>query len=71
MSSLMLTISGMTCEHCRKTVEDALMGVAGVWAAAVDLRRGSAEVQCDRARVRPDALVDAVKAAGYSAEVAE
>jgi copper chaperone len=70
MSAIKLTIDGMTCEHCRKTVEDALMNVSGVWGVEVDLQERSADVQCDVVRVKLDELIAAVKAAGYEAEVA-
>ncbi len=59
----------MTCEHCVAKVEQALKGVSGVWGAFVDLAEGVAEVDFDDARVQPAALVEAVKAAGYDAQV--
>jgi Cu+-exporting ATPase len=59
----------MTCEHCVAKVEQALKGVSGVWGAFVDLAEGVAEVDFDDARAQPAALVEAVKAAGYDAQV--
>jgi copper chaperone CopZ len=38
-----------------------------VYSVFVDLGEGSAEVDFDAAAVTPDALVDAVKSAGYDA----
>lgn len=69
VSAIRLTIDGMSCDHCRKTVEGALMGVSGVWAVEVDLRSGLADVHCDASRVRVGELTEAVRSAGYSAEV--
>ena len=57
-----LTVEGMHCEHCLAAVEAALDGIGGVWARAS---------LPDRVRVLskdpvdPDALAEAVKAAGY------
>ncbi len=69
MASLQLKITGMHCGHCRMTVEQALQKVPGVYGAAVDLDGGTAEVDFDSQKAAPDALVAAVKAAGYGAEV--
>lgn len=68
--SIHLVVRGMTCQHCRKSVETALRGVRGVWGVAVDLEHGSAEVECDPAQVQPGQLVDAIKGSGYDGEVA-
>jgi copper chaperone CopZ len=70
MARIALSISGMTCDHCRKSVADALNGVDGVWAASVDLEAGSAEVDYDDTRADAAALIAAVEAAGYSAAAA-
>jgi copper chaperone CopZ len=60
----------MTCDHCRGRVEGALRDVAGVYGAYVDVDDGSAEVDFDGERATADALVAAVKSAGYDASVA-
>lgn len=67
MASLTLTVTGMTCSHCQKTVETALKEVRGVRGAAVFLEDGEAEVEYDADRATPDALVAAVATAGYTA----
>ncbi len=69
MASLSLKITGMHCSHCRVKVEQALQKVAGVHGASVDLDAGSAEVDFDGQKAAPDALVAAVQAVGYGAEV--
>ncbi len=68
MASVELSVRGMTCDHCRKTVEVALQEVPGVWGASVDLAAGRAEVQCDPKKVAVDRLIDAVVNAGYEVE---
>ncbi len=68
--SVHLVVRGMTCLHCRRSVEDSLRGVRGVWGAAVDLEHGSAEVECDPTQVQPEQLVEAIRGSGYDAEVA-
>jgi len=61
-----LNIHGMTCEHCVRAVRTALEAVPGVRRAEVSLESGEAKVQGE---VDPKALVTAVEAEGYSAEI--
>jgi Cu+-exporting ATPase len=69
MAALRLKVQGMHCDHCKVKVERALQQLPGVYGASVDLEGGAAEVDFDPAAARPEALVAAVKAAGYQAEV--
>ena len=57
-------ISDMTCPHCSARVEKALLGVAGVSSAVVNLKKKQAVVTLS-ASVDNKALTDAVVAAGY------
>ncbi len=61
-----LRITGMTCGHCVKHVEDALRGVAGVSTVRVDLGAGEAQIE---GTASPEALVAAVVAEDYAATV--
>ena len=69
MVSVRLSVSGMTCDHCRRRVESALKGKAGVYGVYVDLAEGSAEVDFDDGKTSQDELVEAVTSAGYTAEI--
>jgi copper chaperone CopZ len=60
----------MTCGHCRTKVERALQGVAGVYAAVVDLADGEAEVDFDDDSLTAAQLIAAVEGAGYGAKLA-
>jgi copper chaperone CopZ len=70
MASAKLKVSGMTCGHCQKTVEQALKGVNGVYSAVVDLQDGEAEIDFDDDAATAGALVAAVEKAGYHAKLA-
>jgi len=65
MQKTKLKISGMSCQHCVKTVEDALTALEGVQRAKVNLRKGDAVVRFNELRVNPITLKDAIKAAGF------
>jgi len=71
MAALKLTVTGMTCGHCKMTVEKALKGVAGTIGAAVFLEDGEAEVEYDPSVANPDQYVAAVQQAGYQATPTE
>ncbi len=69
MPSLTLSVTGMTCGHCKAAVEKALRSVPGTFGATVFLEAGEAEVDHDTAVARADQYIEAVKAAGYAATV--
>ncbi|WP_457944225.1 heavy metal translocating P-type ATPase [Caproiciproducens sp. LBM24188] len=58
-----ITIQGMSCEHCQKRVEDALNAITGV-EAKVDLKKGTATVSM-KDPVDDETLKKAVSDAGY------
>ena len=57
----------MTCAACQHHVEEALRGTAGVEDARVDLMAHRAHVLFDHAVVQPEALITAIRNAGYDA----
>lgn len=63
-----LRISGMHCAACADTLEAALRRVPGIVGASVSAAGQAAEVRWDPARVGPEAIAQAVRAAGYDAE---
>ncbi|MGC8467890.1 MAG: cation transporter, partial [Acidithiobacillus sp.] len=60
-----LGITGMTCEHCARTVEKALCAVPGVLSAQVSWPERKVHIQASE-DLDPAALGRAVTAAGYS-----
>jgi Cu+-exporting ATPase len=62
-----LAIGGMTCASCATRVEKALAKVPGVTHASVNLATETATVNLSGTGSGPDALIAAVKKAGYEA----
>jgi copper chaperone CopZ len=58
----------LTCDHCAKSIEDALAGVAGVVEAKVSYDEGTARIKTD-VRVDSAKLIDTVQGEGFGAEV--
>lgn len=61
-------VSGMTCAACSAHVEKSVSKVSGVKSVAVNLLRAYMVVKCDE-NVTPDAVIAAVKHAGYGASL--
>lgn len=64
---LTLPVLGMSCAACQHHVEAALRATEGVAEARVDLMAHRATVRYDPAATAPEALVEAIRAAGYDA----
>lgn len=67
METVKLTVSGMTCQGCVRSVKRVLEDIPGVVAADVSLEHGEARVDFDPARASPMQLKAAVEEAGYDA----
>ncbi|MBV5349205.1 cation transporter [bacterium] len=63
-----LKIEGMMCPACVKNVKGTLNEVKGVNETTVYLKEGKAEVKSADG-VKPEAMCDAVKKAGYGCKV--
>jgi copper chaperone len=68
MATTTLKVEGMTCQHCVRSVTQALESQEGVTRADVDLQAGRANVDYDDSRVTPRELANAVAEEGYEAE---
>ncbi len=64
VGSTTFTVTGMTCDHCRRAVTQEISAVEGVESVAVDLASGTVTVATDRPVDRAD-IAAAVDEAGY------
>jgi len=67
MSLYTIRVTGMTCDHCASTVEEALNQVRGA-SAQVSYDEALAKVSTNGS-IEADRLLDAVRAKGYGAEL--
>ena len=61
---MILTVTGMTCGHCKAAVQKALEAVEGVTSVNVDLDNGSAQIE---GTAQIELLIAAVAEEGYNA----
>ena len=66
LSSVVLSVEGMSCGHCQKRVRDALNAVKGVKSVEVSLDSGTANVSYSGKKVTMDMLRQAVEAVGFA-----
>jgi copper ion binding protein len=65
MSTETYTVTGMTCDHCSRSVSAEVSAWAGVTAVDVDLATGQVTVTSEQP-VSTDKIRDAVEEAGYT-----
>jgi copper chaperone CopZ len=65
VGSTTFTVTGMTCDHCRRAVTEEISAVAGVESVAVDLASGTVTVTAGQPVDRAD-IAAAVDEAGYA-----
>ena len=65
MSIETYTVTGMTCDHCSRSVSAEVSAVVGVTAVDVDLATGKVTVTSEQP-VSTDDIREAVEEAGYT-----
>jgi copper chaperone CopZ len=70
VSTVTLTVEGMTCASCSVAGRTALKRLDGVRDARVSVEEKRAVVDYEPAKVTPQKMIDAVNALGYRASLA-
>ncbi|AXI08772.1 copper-binding protein [Oceanobacillus zhaokaii] len=63
-----LMVQGMSCGHCKASVEGALKKLDGVSAAEVNLESSNVEITYDEAKVSLKNMKEAIEEQGYDVE---
>jgi Cu+-exporting ATPase len=63
--TLKMTVHGMTCGSCARSVERKLSATPGVSKATVDLANQNATIEYDADTVKPETLAAAVRQIGF------
>ena len=66
-----IPVTGMTCASCVRRVERAISTIEGVAEANVNIASEKASVAYEPGVTGPDELIEAIRYAGYSADVSE
>ena len=65
MTKTVITIGGMSCEHCVKAVTNAVSALDGAADVNVDLEGGTATIEYDPAKVTLEQIKAAIVEEGY------
>ncbi len=65
MQETVLKVEGMTCGHCKQSVENALIALTGIKKAEVDLAQGNVKVSFDPSKTDTRKMKEAVEDQGY------
>ncbi|MHB1125815.1 MAG: copper ion binding protein [Bacillota bacterium] len=65
MASEIIRVEGMTCNHCKMSVEKAVKNLEGVQNAEVDLAAKQVKATFDEKKVDAQRIRDAIVQAGY------
>jgi len=68
-SSVALTVHGMMCSSCQKSVEKALFKLEGVADVRVDIKKNLVEVRYDGKKATPRQMVEALEKAGFRSKL--
>jgi copper chaperone len=64
MSTVTVTVTGMTCGHCATSVREEVESIAGVTAVNVDVASGKVSID-SQAPIGTDTIQGAIEDAGY------
>ncbi|PHA02273.1 copper-binding protein [Bacillus pseudomycoides] len=66
--TITLNVQGMTCNHCKMAVTNALTELAGVQHVEVNLQEGTVNVDYDEAKVDVEKMKEAIEDQGYDVQ---
>jgi len=70
MKNINLKIEGMHCESCEKIIKMEIEEVPGVLESKIDSKIGTGNIKVEDS-VEGEVIIEAVKKAGYKAEISE
>jgi copper chaperone len=65
MTSKILNVEGMSCDHCKMAVTRAVSSLEGVGSVEVSLESNTATVTFEESKLSLDAIKQAIEAQGY------
>lgn len=71
IQTLKLEISGMTCDHCAKTIEKKVSSVKGLVSKSVSFPEKKGEFQFDSEKISAKEIIDAINSTGHYKVVGE
>lgn len=65
MTARTISVPGISCDHCKMSIEQAVGELPGVDAVEVDISTRTVDLSFDEAAVGLDQIIDAIEEVGY------
>lgn len=65
MTKIELKVSGMSCGHCKMSVEKVLREI-GAGEVNIDLEAGSVQVSYDESKITQEMIINSIEESGYT-----
>ncbi len=65
MTAKTLSVPGISCEHCKTTIEQTVGELPGVGAVQVDISARTVDVDFDEAAVDLEQIIETIEEVGY------
>ena len=69
MKSIVLKVNGMRCQHCVKSIHDAVAQIVGVKQVKVDLKSKLVEVEFDQSFTNELLIVECIEDQGFDVQL--
>ena len=60
-----LNVDGITCEHCVKTIKEAIVNLVGIFSVEVNIEKKQVIIEFDEKQAKPEDLIDKITEAGF------
>ena len=60
-----LNVDGITCEHCVKTIKEAIVNLVGIFSVQVSIEKKQVIIEFDEKQAKPEDLIDKITEAGF------
>jgi copper chaperone len=68
MTARTLSVPGISCDHCKMSIEQAVGELPGVDAVEVDISARTVDLSFDEAAVGLDHIIDVIEEVGYEVQ---
>ena len=65
MTARTLSVPGISCDHCKMSIEQAVGELPGIDVVEVDVSARTVDLSFDEATVGLDRIIDAIEEVGY------
>lgn len=69
MSKLLIKVENMSCQHCVKSIHDAVVGITGVKEVKIDLKTKLVQIDYDEKFISQFILIEKIEDQGFNIQL--